>query len=107
MLPLDRSVAVKLTHADWSWKEEEATPEVVNELNIRTYAWASEEIYGSTQPVVVGVRELARRNAPLAARFRPRQSGLVIDNNYPVVGGGHRREMIVTTPRASSRRPGS
>lgn len=99
VLPLDRSVAVRLTFdGQGEWKDVEVDPSVVQEMNLRTYAWAEHETYGSSQARVVEVREYARRNASLAAKFKARLGGLLMENDYPVVGGGHRRDVQVFLP---------
>jgi len=99
VLPFDRSVAAKLSLGeDEDWRDIEVSADTVREMNLRSYAWANEEIYGSSQALVVEVREYARRNPSLTTKFRPRQGGLLIDNDYPVVGGGHRRDVQVVTP---------
>lgn len=103
VLPLDRRVAVRLSFDDDKWVDEEVAPELVEEINVRTYAWAVNEVYGSSQERVVGVRELARKKPKLIAKLTPRLGGLLIENDYPLVGGGHRRDVVVQTPSGASR----
>jgi hypothetical protein len=108
VLPFDRGVAVKLSFGeDEDWRDVEVSADDVREINVRTYAWAENEVYGSSQARVVEVREDARNNPTLVAKFRPRQGGLLIENDYPVVGGGHRRDVRVLkppSPKAAARR---
>lgn len=99
VLPLDPAVAVRLTFEDDPWRDEEITPDLVEELNLRTYAWADREIYGSSQTLVVSTRERARANPRLCANFEPRRGGVLVDNDYPLVGGGRRRDVVVKTPK--------
>lgn len=99
LLPLDRNVAVCLSFdGEHEWSDVEVEPSVVQEMNLRTYAWAEHEIYGSSQARVVEVREYARDNASLAVKYRPRLGGLLMENDYPLVGGGHRRDQQVFVP---------
>ncbi|MDX6450592.1 MAG: hypothetical protein QOH16_641 [Gaiellaceae bacterium] len=100
VLPLDRHVAVRLTFGDDDWTDAEIESELLDELNLRSYAWADTAIYGSSQAHVVAVREHARRHPTLPAKFAPRRGGLLIENDYPLVGGGHRRDVVVETPRS-------
>jgi hypothetical protein len=96
VLPLDRRVAVRLTFAeDDDWVDEVVSPDLAHEINLRTYVWAEKEIYGSSQARVVGVREIARRDPQAVIRFTPRYGGLVMEHDYPTVGGSHRRNAVV------------
>jgi hypothetical protein len=104
VLPLDRSVAVRLTFGDDEWSDEVVGAELVAEINLRTYAWADREIYGSSQARVVAVREHARRYPQLAVKFKPRQGGLIIENEYSTVEGGRRSDVQVQTPARRRRR---
>jgi len=99
ILPLDRKVAVRLSfEGQGEWEDVAIEPSVVQDINLRTYAWAEEEIYGSSQALVVSVREHARNNPPLALRYRPRLGGFLMENDYPLVGGGHRHDVQVFVP---------
>ncbi len=100
VLPLDRSVALKLSIGEDvdEWHDVEASAEEVREINVRSYAWAENEIYGSSQALVVAVREYARRNPARAAQFGHHAGGLLIENDYPLVGGGYRNDVQVYTP---------
>lgn len=99
VLPFDRTAAVKLSFGeDEDWRDIEVSVDDVREMNVRSYAWAEAEIYGSSQALVVGVREYARDNPTLVAKYRPREGGLLIENDYPVVGGGHRRDVQIVKP---------
>ena len=98
VLPLDPSLAVRLTFADDTWRDEEVASDLVDELNLRTYAWADRELYGSSQALVVATRERARKSPRLRAKYDPRRAAVLIDNDYPLVGGGHRRDIVVQPP---------
>jgi hypothetical protein len=99
VLPLDPTVAVKLTFGEEKpWTDAEVEAAVVDEINARTYAGAEREIYGSSQALVVAVRERVRRSPQLMARFKPRLGALLMENDYPLVGGGHRRDVVVHKP---------
>jgi hypothetical protein len=99
VLPVDRSVAVKFSPiGEEEWRDIEVSADDVREINVRSYAWAEREIYGSSQSLVVAVREYARDNPAVTARFEPRQGDLLVENDYPLVGGGHRRDVQVYTP---------
>jgi len=88
VLPVDRRVAVRLTVDCDDWTDAEIDPGLVDELNLRSYAWADGDVYGSSQALVVGVRGQARRHPTLRAKFAPRRGSLLIENDYPLVGGG-------------------
>jgi hypothetical protein len=106
VLPLDRDVAVRLPFdEDEPWVDEEVSAELVREMNLRTWAWAENEIYGSSQTRVVKMREVARRSTQDVARFRPRLSGFVVENEYPKVGGGYRRDVVPYRRSEDRRRP--
>jgi hypothetical protein len=78
---------------------------VVQEMNLRTYAWADAEIYGSSQARVVAVREDARRRQTELARCRPVPAAAVVENDYPTVEGGYRRDLaVIRRPRETTRR---
>jgi hypothetical protein len=106
VLPLDRRAAVRLTFgAERDWADEEVSADLVQEINLRSYAWAEREIYGASQARVVSVRESARRSRQEVTRFRPRLSGFLIDNEYPTVGGGYRKDRVAHRRPDSERRP--
>jgi hypothetical protein len=99
ILPLDRRVAVKLSFGeDEDWQDVEVSADDVDEVNLRTYSWAEREIYGPSQGLVVAVRERARANRPLMAQYRPHHGGLLVENDYPAVDGGHRRDLQILRP---------
>jgi hypothetical protein len=99
VLALDRSVAVKVSFGEErDWRDVEVTPDVVREMNLRSYAWAEREIYGSSQALVVEVREYARGNRRLMAKYRPHIGGFLVENDYPTVSGTHRRDVQVFIP---------
>jgi hypothetical protein len=100
VLPFDRTVAVRVSYNDepGRWSDREVEPALVDEINLRTYTWAETEIYGSSQALVVDVRERARANPRDAALFEPHAGPLLIENDYPTVDGAHRRDVQVLRP---------
>jgi len=99
VLPLDRSVAVRLTVGEeHEWRDIEADPALVQEINLRTYAWAETEVYGSSQARVVAVREYARMHPAEMLMFKPHRGSLLMENDYPLVTGGHRRDVQIFKP---------
>jgi hypothetical protein len=98
VLALDRKVAVRLSFDGTAWTDGEVSEDRVSEMNLRTYAWAEDEIYGSSQARVVAVREHARKHPRDAVRYAPKLGPLLMENDYPLVGGGHRRDVVVYRP---------
>ncbi len=54
------------------WSEETLDEVDVDKLNLLTYAWAAEKVYGCSQETVTRVRAFARRNRRLLAEVRYR-----------------------------------
>ena len=75
-LPLDPSCCLMLTPGDRPWSEAEAKPHVVESINLRSYAWAQQAIYGSSQQAVTDVRALVKRQRQQLARYLPKAGAL-------------------------------
>ncbi len=72
-VPLDPAFAVLLQPQEPAgWGEVEVESSDVDEINLLTYAWASEAIYGPSQEAVTRVRMLAKRKRAHLARFAKR-----------------------------------
>ena len=73
-MPLDPKFGLLLvqTNAGY-WANSAATDAEIDELNVQTYAWAREAIYGHSQDVVTHVRRVAKQNPALMrdVRYRP------------------------------------
>jgi hypothetical protein len=54
------------------WEDIEASDDDVDELNLLTYAWARDAIYGQSQEAVTRVRRVAKQNPTLLGEFRYR-----------------------------------
>ncbi len=52
------------------WADEIATEEDIEDINLMTYGWAHNAIYGPSQHAVTEVRSLAKRQPGRSARFR-------------------------------------
>jgi hypothetical protein len=89
--PLTPKECLVLLQTDSPIATGQADAEGVREINLRTYGWASQYIYGRTQEVVERVRKQAKDNAALV--IRPRTQKPVIlewaDPNDPDVGKEH------------------
>jgi hypothetical protein len=73
-VPLDPSFGLLLGQQNpMNWHDMEATDEEIDELNVQTYAWARQAIYGPSQETVTRVRQVAKRNPTLVheLRYRP------------------------------------
>jgi hypothetical protein len=72
-VPLDPNFGVMLSaRHPQAWREIEASDDYVDELNLLTYAWAREAIYGPSQEAVTHVRRAAKQNQTLLGEFRYR-----------------------------------
>lgn len=70
LVPLDPKFALLLVQGKpQTWTDLETAAGDVDELNLLTYAWARDAIYGPTQEAVTGVRREARRNRKMLAEF--------------------------------------
>ena len=72
-VPLDPKFGLVLSQ-EWpgSWDNIELPDDDVDEINLLTYAWARDAIYGPTQEAVTRVRPVARQKPALLGRFRYR-----------------------------------
>lgn len=77
-LPLYSSLCLKLIHGPESYRELEVPPEVVRNVNLRTYAWAHWCIYGSSNEALERVHSEAIANPVEVAQLRPRPVGVTI-----------------------------
>jgi Protein of unknown function (DUF4238) len=72
-IPLDPKFGLILVQKQPApWQNVAADGKDVDELNLLTYAWAREAVYGPSQHAVARVRQLAKANRPLMAEFRYR-----------------------------------
>jgi hypothetical protein len=95
-LPLDPSCCLMLTPGDKPWHEAEAKPEVVESINLRSYAWAQQAIYGPSQAAVTGVRALVKRQREQLARYLPKAGALWFGEETEE---GTRWERFTPTPK--------
>jgi hypothetical protein len=70
---LDPSFGLLLSaESPGTWEDVTAGRDEVDELNLLTYAWAREAIYGPTQQAVTRVRQVAKQKPRLLGEFRYR-----------------------------------
>jgi hypothetical protein len=72
-----------------TWDNIEIDDETVDELNLLTYAWAAEAIYGPSQEAVTRVRRTAKRKPALLGEFRYRPPRVWVARGGPEGGGPH------------------
>jgi hypothetical protein len=75
-LPLDPRFGVLLGQQHpGAWQNDELSDMEVDELNVQTYAWARDAIYGPSQEAITYVRRTAKRNRALLheLRYRPQR----------------------------------
>ncbi len=70
-LPLDPGLAIFLAPGEPISRELDADPDLVRDINLRTYAQAQRAIYGPTQESVQRVRAMAKRGRRLIGGYRP------------------------------------
>ncbi|MGI8920812.1 MAG: DUF4238 domain-containing protein [Solirubrobacteraceae bacterium] len=91
IFPLTPGVCLALFQRERAVVSYEIGADEVRELNLRTYGWASQYIYGRTQDVVQRVRKQAKEKPELV--IRPRTSKPVLlewaDPDDPTVGAEH------------------
>jgi hypothetical protein len=69
-MPVDPKFCFVITPAGRPvWLDGEASPRLVEEINVSTYAWAIRAIYGRNQKVVTDLRHLVKRNRHRLARY--------------------------------------
>lgn len=77
--PLDPSLCLHLqldSTGTKPWVEREATRADVEDINLRSYAWARHSIYGNSQAAVTAVRALAKVNRQKFTRYAPKSGKL-------------------------------
>lgn len=74
--PLDPRLCLLLKLGEEPWVEREASPSEVDDMNLRSYAWAQHSIYGASQAAVTTVRAVAKANRHKLARYAPRSGKL-------------------------------
>lgn len=82
--PLDPSLCLHLQAGEEPWVEREATPAELDDLNLRSYAWAQHSIYGDNQAAVTSVRALVKANRQKLRAYAPRSGKLWIGED---IGG--------------------
>jgi hypothetical protein len=97
-LPLDPATCLLLKPGEKLWDEDEAEPEVVEGINLRSYAWAQQAIYGSSQHAVTDVRSLVKRKRQQLARYRPKAGAFWLGEEQEK---GMRWERFTPTPDAA------
>lgn len=88
-VPLDPQFGLLLSPQNpQTWSNEEATDAEVDELNLRTYAWARNAIYGPSQEAVTRVRRFAKNNRALLGEFQYRPPRLWLSRSSDEGGSG-------------------
>jgi hypothetical protein len=86
-IPLDPKFGLLLVQGQppLSWADTELTADEVDELNLLTYAWAQDAIYGPTQDSVTRVRGYAKSHRQQLAEFayRPPRIWVTEDEGEP------------------------
>jgi hypothetical protein len=72
IMPPDRDIRPAATFS------RELAPDEVDELNLRTYGWASDYVFGPDQHTVTRLRSLARRHPARVVRPRPLRQVLMV-----------------------------
>jgi Protein of unknown function (DUF4238) len=111
-LPVDPELCLILTpEPAYGNARAKMTPQYVDELNLRSYAWAQRHIFGPSQQLVTAVRKRAKREKVHLARLAPRPPGGVYSVEWPE-GEEMKQEVRhwqasprVATPRGGGRRP--
>lgn len=69
-IPLNPTFALLLVQGQpQTWQDVDVTSDEVDEMNLLTYAWGREAVYGPTQESVTRVRRLAKQNLKAMAEF--------------------------------------
>ncbi len=87
--PLDPALCLLLrpdVSGELPWVEREATRAEVDDINLRSYAWAQHSIYGNSQAAVSAVRSLAKANSQRLGRYAPKSGKLWFGEE---TDGGH------------------
>jgi Protein of unknown function (DUF4238) len=86
-VPLDPKFGLLLSQEHpGTWAAGEVADDDVEELNLLTYAWARESIYGPSQEAVTRVRRVARKKRALLGEFRYRPARLWITEGTGTAG---------------------
>jgi hypothetical protein len=73
LIPLDPACALLLVQGQpQTWQDVDVTSDEVDEMNLLTYAWSREAVYGPSQESVTRVRRLAKKNPKVMAEFASR-----------------------------------
>lgn len=103
-LPLDPSFCLLLTPGPAIYRTVQASEAVVQEVNLRTYAWGHWAVYGPSLTVVQRVRAAAERNAQMVAAFAPRAPRLFIGERIEGQPAPHSVTMLQPAARGSRSR---
>lgn len=88
-VPLDPQFGLLLSPQNpRAWTNEDATDAEVDELNLLTYAWARDAIYGPSQEAVTRVRRFAKDNRALLGELKYRPPRLWLSRSSDDVGSG-------------------
>ncbi len=71
-LPLDPNHCLLIRYGSEPWARGLANPELVDEINLRTYAWAQGRIYGPSEELLQSVHALAQANPERVRAREPR-----------------------------------
>lgn len=77
-MPIDPRACLLLHPGISTWREVDASPEAVRDLNLKTYASAETRIYGPSQGLLQSIRTDSRRHRDLVAMFTPRPPGIMV-----------------------------
>jgi hypothetical protein len=87
---LDPKFGVLLTQQHpGTWANIEIDDETVDEVNLLTYAWAADAIYGPSQEAVTRVRRVAKQKRTLLGEFRYRPPRVWVAQGGADGGGPH------------------
>ncbi len=92
--PLSPTVGLFMTPGDCGFSLATSTPEQIRRLNLMTYGWAEQFIYGTTQEVVTEVRGQARRHPTEVAKRKSLKHVLLVpaDRLDPSVAAEYERQ---------------
>jgi hypothetical protein len=89
-VPLDPKFGLLLSQQfPVTWDNIEIDEGTVDELNLLTYAWARDAIFGPTQETVARVRRVAKENRALLGRFRYRPPRVWVSRGDEDTSGVH------------------
>jgi hypothetical protein len=92
-IPLENDCCLLLRHLDPSVIVSATDSDLVDEINLRSYGWAGDFIFGCTQEVLAKVRRQAKRRPQDVKRPRPFHQTLLLeaDPSDPSLAESHRR----------------